>query len=528
MFNNITYNSISLIGQGGMAKVYLAEHKNLGHKVAIKVLNKEYFHNDNIRKRFLAEARSLAGMNHPNIVRVTDLIEENDSAAFVMEYIEGRTLREYLEEKGKLPDDEIKHLFGQMLDAVGYVHEKGLIHRDIKPSNFMLEGRGNIKLLDFGIAKAQDASSAEYTQTGTGLQMGTPMYMSPEQVKSTKDVTVQSDIYSLGVVLWQMAAGRKPYDTNTLSTFQIQLKIVNDPLPKIGTGWDDLIGIATEKSVEKRFSAIVHSGFIDGLSNTSTLRYKFFDQLANSKNNIKPNNIKVSGNSNDLTNIEVLEDRSSKVHVKLFGEIKSNKRNINALIFSFWILFILTLIYQTFFFNSIFNRQELRYNKHYNEVWEMIYLCKLFFYVVVSLLFINWFLRFNRNNNEYYLNNYPNVPLSSVFFGWINLGFLFKPYLILRNGIRKIEEFTNYEIKISSEIMFLWWLGWLAGNFFLRFWIIDIEDFFVKPPEQPGAIPLQSLFPVIAGFIDLIAIPLTCVLLNKVRTIEVALYKKCN
>jgi uncharacterized protein (TIGR02145 family) len=248
------YRIIDLVGQGGMAKVYLAEHKSLGHKVAIKVLNKEYFHNDNIRKRFLAEARNLAQMNHPNIVRVTDLIEETESAAFVMEHIEGRTLREYLEEKGKLQDEEIKHLFGQMLDAVGYVHEKGLIHRDIKPSNFMLDGRGNIKLLDFGIAKAADSTSADYTQTGTGVQMGTPMYMSPEQITETKKVTTQSDIYSLGVLLWEMVTGTKPYDSKALSQWQLKTRIVQESLEPTGRHWDNHIKKATQKEIEKRYN----------------------------------------------------------------------------------------------------------------------------------------------------------------------------------------------------------------------------------------------------------------------------------
>jgi serine/threonine protein kinase len=263
MQETTSFKILSLLGQGGMAKVYLAEHKSLGHKVAIKVLNKEFFYNDNIRKRFLAEARNLARMNHPNIVRVTDLIEENESAAFVMEHIEGCTLREYMDEKGPLSNDEIKNFFKQMLDALGYVHEKGLIHRDIKPSNFMLDSRGNIKLLDFGIAKSQNASSGEYTQTGIGVQMGTPMYMSPEQVNANKSITPQSDIYSLGVVLWQMVSGTKPYDSSTLSTFQIQAKIVNDPLPLTGTGWDNLIAKATEKNIEKRFSAIIRGKLDD-------------------------------------------------------------------------------------------------------------------------------------------------------------------------------------------------------------------------------------------------------------------------
>lgn len=241
------------IDKGGMATVYEGTHKTLGHKVAIKVLNKEYFYNDNIRKRFLAEARILAGISHNNIIRVTDLIEEKESAAFVMEYIKGSNLRDYIDYKGKLPEDEIKYLFSQMLDAVGFVHEQGLIHRDIKPSNFMLDSQGNIKLLDFGIAKVQDPSAAEYTQTGTDVRMGTPLYMSPEQIKSTKDVTAQSDIYSLGVVLWQMVTGRNPYDGNSLSTFEIKSKIFNESLPKTGTVWDEIIEKATNKNLKNRY-----------------------------------------------------------------------------------------------------------------------------------------------------------------------------------------------------------------------------------------------------------------------------------
>jgi formylglycine-generating enzyme required for sulfatase activity len=171
-----------------------------------------------------------------------------------MEYIEGETLKEYLDRNGRLKDDEIKDVFSQMLNAVRYVHEQNLIHRDIKPSNFMVDRNGKIKLLDFGIAKNIDASSAEYTQTGTGAQMGTPMYMSPEQITETKSVTTQSDIYSLGVVLWQMVTGQKPYDTKTLSRFQLETKIVNEPLPPTRTKWDAAISKATAKSVTNRYA----------------------------------------------------------------------------------------------------------------------------------------------------------------------------------------------------------------------------------------------------------------------------------
>jgi uncharacterized protein (TIGR02145 family) len=110
-----------------------------------------------------------------------------------------------------------------------------------------------VKLMDFGIAKNTDANSAEYTQTGTGMQMGTPMFMSPEQIKSTKEVTFASDIYSLGVVLWQMVTGKKPYDTNTLSSFELQLKIVQEVLPKTNTQWDAIITKSTSKNIEDRY-----------------------------------------------------------------------------------------------------------------------------------------------------------------------------------------------------------------------------------------------------------------------------------
>jgi serine/threonine protein kinase len=253
----MNYNILKELGHGGMATVYLAQDKKFDTEVAIKFLNKEFVNNENIRKRFIAEAKNMYKMSHPNIIKVTDLLDEGDTVAFVMEHIDGETLKEYLDRKGKLGDDEIRNIFSQMLDAVGYVHEQGLVHRDIKPSNFMIDKKGKVKLLDFGIAKNTDASSAEYTQTGTGMQMGTPMYMSPEQITETKSVTAQSDIYSLGVVLWQLVTGERPYNTATLSNFQMQMKIVNEPLSATNSSFDGVIKKATEKVVSSRYSSII-------------------------------------------------------------------------------------------------------------------------------------------------------------------------------------------------------------------------------------------------------------------------------
>jgi serine/threonine protein kinase len=247
-----SYKIISKLGEGGMAVVYLAEKGMLGKQVALKVLKEDFISNRNVRGRFLSEARKMINLNHPNIVGVQDLIDDGDFVAIELEYIEGKTLKDHLNEKGALPDDEIQHLFKQMLDAIQFVHDKGYVHRDIKPSNFMLSPNGIIKLTDFGIAKNGNDTAIDYTGTGTGMQMGTPKYMSPEQVRNTKDVDYRSDIYSLGVVLWEMVTGRVPYDINTESTFDVFEKIVHQQLANTATKWDAVIEKATLKEVGNR------------------------------------------------------------------------------------------------------------------------------------------------------------------------------------------------------------------------------------------------------------------------------------
>ena len=300
----------SELGRGGMATVYLAHDQKFDTNVAIKVLKKEFVHNDNIRKRFLAEAKSMFKMSHPNIIKVNDLIEENDTVAFVMEYIEGETLKEYIDRKGKLKDDEIRTIFSQMLEAVDYVHKQNLIHRDIKPSNFMINKDGKVKLMDFGIAKNTDAGSAEYTITHTGMQMGTPMYMSPEQIKSSKDVGPQTDLYSLGVVLWQMVTGKKPYDTSAISSFDMQLKIVQEDLPPTNSIWDNCIKEATQKNTYLRFKSI--SAFEGALPGHSSEHTVIEEQ--------KPSG---SNSTDKRGNSEPLENRFAQASVKTTSEKRS-------------------------------------------------------------------------------------------------------------------------------------------------------------------------------------------------------------
>jgi serine/threonine protein kinase len=250
------YRLVRLIGEGGMSKVYMADYLRMDSRVAIKVLKRMFYNDREIRKRFESEARKLYKLNHPGLVKVSDLLSGEGYVAMVMEHIEGMTLREYRLQMTSMGNEEVGRLLLQMLDVVGHIHENKLIHRDIKPTNFMVDANRNLKLLDFGIAKDLDVSSPDYTSTLANQQMGTPMYMSPEQVKSAKEVTVQSDIYSLGVVLWELVTGKRPYDTTKLTTPEIQVSILKRKLPNTGTVWDDLIQKSTQKNIKDRFPTV--------------------------------------------------------------------------------------------------------------------------------------------------------------------------------------------------------------------------------------------------------------------------------
>jgi serine/threonine-protein kinase len=250
----LNYRITRLIGEGGMAKVYEAEHINLGNKVAIKILDPLLASKSNIKERFRNEARIMASLMHENIVRVIDYYEDDDNNVFaiVMEYLDGENLSDFIKSNGALSKELAYDLMVKILKAFGYAHSKGLVHRDVKPGNIFITSDKNIKILDFGIAKLLH-QNAELT--GTGMQMGTPMYMSPEQVKDSKHIDKRSDIYSLGVMLYYMLSGNPPYDTTTYSNFDIFNKIVNEPLPELSVNAElnIIIEKATAKQPEERY-----------------------------------------------------------------------------------------------------------------------------------------------------------------------------------------------------------------------------------------------------------------------------------
>ena len=229
MVNIPGYKILERLGSGGMAIVYLAEHNVLKRRVAIKVLSDVLSTNQQVRERFMQEARVMATLDHPGIVQVIDFVETEHQLALVMNYVEGRTLDHLIgKEVGPLPWLKAFHLFYQILDAVEFAHENGVIHRDLKPSNIMVTPDDEILIMDFGIAKI--AGDGSLTKTGTKL--GTLHYMSPEQIKGQKDIDYRTDVYSLGMTLYEMLAGRLPFNKSSdTSEFELMKIIVNGNFP---------------------------------------------------------------------------------------------------------------------------------------------------------------------------------------------------------------------------------------------------------------------------------------------------------
>ena len=226
----LNYTLTNLIGEGGMAFVYEGVHVRLGSKVAIKILNPILSANKQIRARFENEAAIMASLKHPNIVKILDDYNQDGMLAIVMELLEGKDLSETIKSSGALDVNKSVSIFLNVLDAFIYAHNKGIVHRDIKPANIYIGRDGQVKILDFGIAKLFGTG---LDKTSTGTQMGTPIYMSPEQVKGERSIDHRSDIYSLGVTFYFMLKGKAPYNSDTESNYNIFIKIVNEPLPEL-------------------------------------------------------------------------------------------------------------------------------------------------------------------------------------------------------------------------------------------------------------------------------------------------------
>lgn len=251
------YRIVKQIGRGGMADVYLAKDLILdGEEVAVKVLRTNYQTDPIAVARFQREARAMADLDHPHIVRITDIGEEDGQQYLAMEYVAGLDLKRYIKEHYPLSNEEAVRIMGQILLAMRLAHTRGIVHRDLKPQNILLTSDGTAKVTDFGIAVA----FAETSLTQTNSMLGSVHYLSPEQARGSK-ATVQSDIYAMGIIFYEMLTGHIPYDgdsavTIALQHFQKPLPSVIAENPSVPQALENVIIKATAKKLTNRYRSV--------------------------------------------------------------------------------------------------------------------------------------------------------------------------------------------------------------------------------------------------------------------------------
>ncbi|MFI3080020.1 Stk1 family PASTA domain-containing Ser/Thr kinase [Streptococcus sp. 2021WUSS126] len=251
------YRIVRQIGRGGMADVYLARDLILdGEEVAVKVLRTNYQTDQIAIQRFQREARAMAELDHPNIVRISDIGEEDGQQYLAMEYVNGLDLKRYIKENAPLSNDVAVRIMGQILLAMRMAHTRGIVHRDLKPQNVLLTSNGVAKVTDFGIAVA----FAETSLTQTNSMLGSVHYLSPEQARGSK-ATIQSDIYAMGIILFEMLTGRIPYDgdsavTIALQHFQKPLPSVREENANVPQALENVVLKATAKKLNERYKSV--------------------------------------------------------------------------------------------------------------------------------------------------------------------------------------------------------------------------------------------------------------------------------
>lgn len=330
-----SYTIVKKISEGGMGEIYLAEHKFLERKAAVKVLHKTYSSNKDIRQRFIQEAQTLSRLDHPHIVKIFDFDQYQDVFYIIMEFISGYTLEEYTRIKnGLMPEHIAKEFFTKVLSAVNYAHNNSVVHRDIKPSNIMIDVNNDPKILDFGIARL---INADQRVTRVNAKMGSILYMSPEQILG-KDVDFKSDIYSLGITMYETLTAKHPYDIEEDSDYTLQSKIINDYppppsayYPMITKQMEYVISTAINKDPDERFVSC--QNFSEAINDPYyTSEYLFSNEklilplnqsLKSKKESVNINSYPESYNSGgyEFGRIEELEDFKKK---KLNNRKESN------------------------------------------------------------------------------------------------------------------------------------------------------------------------------------------------------------
>ena len=260
------FRIVEKLGEGGMGVVYKGMDVHLDRPVAIKMLSPDLSRNPEIVERFRTEARAQANLNHVNLATLYAFLVHDGNAFIAMEFVEGENFEQLIRRRGPLPAEDAVPWFKQALLGVGAAHRMGIVHRDIKPTNLMLNRQGIVKVMDFGIAKVVGVRGT----TRTGMQLGTPAYMSPEQIQG-RAIDVRTDIYALGITLYQMLSGHVPFEEG--SDFDIMRHQVSTPPPPMidlhpyaPAQYQSVVTKAIAKNPEERYRSVEEFGAGAGAS----------------------------------------------------------------------------------------------------------------------------------------------------------------------------------------------------------------------------------------------------------------------
>ena len=343
---NDRYEIIKSIGEGGMANVYLGYDEILDRNVAIKILRGDLSNDEKFVRRFQREALSASSLSHPNIVEMYDVGEDNGLYYIIMEFVDGKTLKQLLKRRGSLTLSEAIDIMLQLTDGMAHAHDSYIVHRDLKPQNIMIQDDGQIKITDFGIAMA--LNSTQLTQTNS--VMGSVHYLPPEQAAG-KGSTTKSDIYSMGIIFYELLTGKLPFKGD--NAVEIALKHMRDPLPNIREdnesipqSIENIILKATAKNPKNRYDDVksMHDDLLTALDdermNETPLIYKYPEHETE--------------NTKRLKKLEELEqeeiEKEKEVAEKIDPEDKKDKKNkkiiiILASIFTVLIVALLAVVF---------------------------------------------------------------------------------------------------------------------------------------------------------------------------------------
>lgn len=339
---NDRYEIIKTIGEGGMANVYLANDTILDRKVAIKVLRGDLSNDEKFIRRFQREALSVSNLSHPNIVEVYDVGEEDGQYYIVMEYIEGKTLKQLLKKRETLSLQEVIDIMLQLTDGLAHAHESYIIHRDIKPQNIMILDNGLVKITDFGIAMALNAT--QLTQTNS--VMGSVHYLPPEQANG-KSATVKSDIYSLGILMYELITGSVPFKGD--NAVEIALKHMKEKIPSIRKqnptipqSVENIVIKATAKNPRNRYDSVkeMHDD-LEICMEKENAKKVTFEYPENDIDDSEPITKKKEKNKIEKPNVEYTEKKEESIEEDILETPK--KRNTVILLLTGIVLFLLII-----------------------------------------------------------------------------------------------------------------------------------------------------------------------------------------